>query len=144
MTTFVQVNVDSPLAASRPVGYTIQESGCWEWQGAITSSGYGTWWVNKRLTPAHRVMYERHKGAIPEGLDLDHLCRNRKCVNPDHLEPVTRQENWRRGIAGQWQTIKTECPKGHPYNARNTRYTKQGWRVCRVCDAIRAARYRGQ
>jgi hypothetical protein len=73
-------------------------SGCWVWQGAL-SSGYGSMRADGRTRPAHRVFYERHLGAIPKGLDLDHLCRNKACVNPAHLEPVTRRENVWRGAA---------------------------------------------
>lgn len=87
---------------------------------------------------AHRWSYEFHVGPIPEGLDLDHLCRNRGCVNPDHLEPVTREENIRRAFA----TV-THCPSGHPYSDENT-YVRPGTvhRKCRACarqrDLIRA------
>ena len=77
-------------------------TGCWVWQRYVDKSGYGEIHVpgyigNRR---AHRIIYERHKGKIPDGLDLDHLCRNRRCVNPDHLEPVTRRENLARGVGG--------------------------------------------
>lgn len=74
-----------------------QETGCWEWSLAISDTGYGAAWNGDKLEPAHRMVYRTIKGEIPEGHDLDHLCRNRKCVNPDHLEPVTRQENAHRG-----------------------------------------------
>ena len=78
---FVQVNLDSLLSNYRPIGYVMQENGCWDWVGATTTA-YGVW----NDTVAHRVMYERIRGPIPAGLTLDHLCRNRRCVNPVPLE----------------------------------------------------------
>lgn len=79
--------------------YIIDESGCWVWQGGIISSGYGLTTDNGARKLAHRYYYEKYKGPIPNDLELDHLCRNKKCVNPDHLEPVTRAINTRRGLA---------------------------------------------
>jgi hypothetical protein len=77
--------------------YLVNENGCWIWQLRKTSNGYGLVDVNRRVVLAHRHFYEQARGAIPAGLDLDHLCRTRACVNPEHLEPVTRTENARRG-----------------------------------------------
>lgn len=81
--------------------------GCWEYLGALNGGGYGVVGVSKPRSKqfrAHRVMYEHFVGPIPEGFDLDHLCRNRKCVRPDHLEAVTRKENLRRSpLVGKWR-----------------------------------------
>lgn len=123
--------------------FTATENGCWEWSAAIDPHGYGRFSVKMgptrkdyRMKLAHRVSYETYVGKIPEGLDLDHLCRNRKCVNPGHLEPVTRSENLRRSpLMGRAALAKTECPKGHPYNKENTRIGKNGSRHCKACDA---------
>lgn len=83
---------------------------------------------------AHRVTYVTAFGEPPKGLDLDHLCRMRCCVNPIHLEPVTRSENAKRSpIMGQGQSKKTHCPKGHPYSEANTYRKPDGRRVCRTC-----------
>lgn len=110
------------------------DAGCWEWQAAHTPQGYGVFWYAGALRRAHRLSYARHVGPIPRGLDLDHLCRNPKCVKPDHLEPVTRGENVMRGtnpIAAN--SAKTNCPQGHPYSLGNTIVKASGARECREC-----------
>ena len=107
---------------------------CWEWQGGIKCDGYGSFYWNKKYYPSHRVCYEIMVGLIPIGLQLDHLCRNRKCCNPDHLEPVTRRENILRGdsiVAHNSQ--KTHCPQKHEYTPENTWKNGKGSRVCRIC-----------
>ena len=108
---------------------------CWPWPGRIHPEGYGqTFWNGHRMN-AHRAMYELLIGPIPTGLDLDHLCRNRSCVNPAHLEPVTRRENIRRGETGSWFRSKTHCPRGHPYSGANLIVRKGGGRKCRTCHS---------
>lgn len=112
----------------------LQDDGCIVWIGGKTLGGYGSFSVNTGHSPtlrvmAHRWSYEYHGGHIPQGLDIDHLCRNRACVNPDHLEPVTRQENIRRAAA-----IRTQCPAGHPYDDENTYlHPETDHRRCRTC-----------
>jgi hypothetical protein len=129
--------VDDPtlVARLRPK-FTISD-GCWQWTAALDSYGYPQIWCNHRVQYAHRVMYELFIGPIPEGLQLDHLCRNPKCVRPDHLEPVTMAENiargWATGEHVRWQRKKTECPQGHPYDEANTYICKTGRRHCRAC-----------
>jgi hypothetical protein len=118
---------------------------CWIWIGAITSNGYGSFGVSSgRGKSAHRHAYLTLVGPIAPGLDLDHLCRNRDCVNPDHLEPVTRQVNVDRGDAGKHQSSKTHCAKGHAYDEKNTRWRpdRENSRDCRACKnaAMRALR----
>jgi hypothetical protein len=121
-------------------------TGCWIWGGSTNSGGYGQMQFNKRNAPAHRVSYILAGKTIPEGFDLDHLCRNRWCVNPDHLEPVTRSENVKRGIgrelAGQRQASKTHCPRGHLYAGENLpAYTRPTTgTVHRHCVACKRAR----
>lgn len=92
-------------ARSSPVEYVEEDRGfetpCWIWQRATQSNGYGVVAVDGRTRRAHRHYYEQANGPIPAGLDIDHLCRQRACVNPDHLEPVTRSENLRRGWAAR-------------------------------------------
>lgn len=136
--TFVQVNTASRVRKALPIGYIVCESGCWEWVGGKSGTGYGCWKVNGKTRRAYRVMYERAKGPVPEGKELDHLCRNRLCVNPDHLEPVTRRENVLRGISpSAVHARKTHCHQGHPFTPENTalwnRKNGTQTRVCRTC-----------
>lgn len=127
----------------------ITESGCWIWTGALhrTTRGYGVMGFKGRLHLAHRLSYEEHRGPIPEGLQIDHLCRVTECVNPWHLEPVTPRENTLRGTSmSSIHAKKTACPRGHAYT-----HVRDGQRKCRTCErdrqrersqdeAVRAAR----
>lgn len=110
--------------------------GCWDWGGYLRDNGYGQKWKDGRLTGSHRAAYEYLHGPIPEGLDLDHLCRNHGCINPAHLEPVTRRENNLRGllphINKSRSAVRTTCRHGHPLTPENTRHYK-GRRLCRHC-----------
>lgn len=125
-----------------------QPNGCWEWQGACLHGGtsYGVFGYQGKNVLAHRFAYEELKGAIPSGYELDHLCRNKRCVNPDHLEVVTRSENTKRGLLPGIMRLrhlnKTQCPKGHPYNEVNTYITPRGSRDCRICRREAKKRYR--
>lgn len=110
---------------------------CWDWIGCLSNFGYGHFSVMSDYIPAHRYSYELIVGIIPENLVIDHLCRNRKCVNPKHLEPVTDQVNILRGVGrAAIHAKKTHCIHGHPFDEINTRFRIKGdrnWRVCRVC-----------
>jgi hypothetical protein len=119
------------------------ETGCWEWTAHRNGSGYGVIGLPSRKTgSAHRVAYELIHGPIPDGLDLDHLCRVRHCINPAHLEPVTRRENSLRGNGpGIVIARGDQCSAGHPYTEINTR-VRGGKRFCRTCDRARAKRCR--
>lgn len=110
----------------------MRDAACWEWGGRICN-GYG-YSAGKR---AHRLVYELLVGLIPEGLVLDHLCRNKRCVNPAHLEPVTQRENMAR-----WAATITECAKGHPFDEVNTYRKPNGGRGCRACNARKNREYR--
>lgn len=118
---------------------------CWPWLASENGHGYGQFTVyidgKMRARAAHRVVYQLLVGPIPEGLDLDHLCRSRICVNPAHLEPVTRRENLLRGITLPAAEVeRTHCPRGHAYDEVNT-YLHGGQRHCRACRRERMAAY---
>lgn len=129
--------------------YAPQLGSCWIWQAPTNAYGYGTFGVggrtNQRIYLAHRFTYEMFVGAIPLGLDIDHLCRVRNCVNPAHLEPVTRRDNLLRGetTAARLSSL-TQCHRGHLFDEANTHRNDKGQRSCRACGAIRARQYRRQ
>lgn len=111
---------------------------CWLWLGSQRNGGYGQFWDGLHIAKAHRFAYELLIGPIPDGLEPDHLCRNRTCVSPTHLEVVTHRVNLLRGTGFPAQNArKTHCPQGHPYSGRNIYVDKHGWRECRECDRTR-------
>lgn len=112
----------------------VKRSGCWEWGGVVTQFGYCQMSFNGRSWLVHKFMYERLVREVHLPLCLDHLCRNRKCCNPLHLEEVTLGENVRRGngVCGR-NFRKTHCPKGHPLYGENLYETKEGYRHCKEC-----------
>lgn len=115
---------------------------CWLWVGSLTSAGYGKIYDDtRRLSQAHRVMYEALVGPVPAGKELDHTCRVRRCVRPDHLEPVTHRENLLRGdtLAARHAKV-THCPRNHEYTPENIIW-KGTRRNCRAChNAAQVAR----
>ncbi len=112
---------------------------CWEWTGTLNESGYGIINIDGRMYRAHRLMWVWRRGPIPEGLVIDHLCRNRSCVNPAHMEVVTHRVNILRGNgASARQARKTHCVRGHEFTTENTLIYRAG-RRCRACNLIRLA-----
>lgn len=118
---------------------------CWLWVGYTKPNGYGSLTLNGRTQYAHRLVYEALVGSIPPGSELDHLCRVRHCVRPDHLQPVSRAENCYRGesIPGR-RHRQTHCQHGHEFTPENTSRNSRGHRRCRACDAARARRIRAE
>lgn len=120
-------------------------NGCWLWVASLNNDGYGQFWGKDRMRKAHRVSYELVRGEIPKGLELDHLCKIRHCINPDHLEPVTYRENQSRSS----QTIlaihraRDFCPQGHPLEGDNLTmdHLKRGWRNCLTCNRERSRQW---
>jgi len=123
----------------------VLEDGCWEWRASRTKAGYGRFRIGsvtqrtRTMLLAHRLAYEALVGALPNGYECDHLCRNRACVNPSHVEPVSHRENCLRGqSAPAHNARKTHCSKGHPFDEVNTyRWkSKPHYRRCRKCDRL--------
>lgn len=115
--------------------------GCWRWTGVPGSHGYGTISINAKTRLAHRVSYELWVGPIPKGMQVDHLCRNKRCVNPLHMEVVTHRVNTNRGdTISTRNKRKTKCVNGHPYTPENTyRRPDDGSRGCLTCRRERNA-----
>ena len=130
---------------TRPLSDRIMEktevdpdTNCWNWMGSNTGNGYGLIWRDGRNVVAHRASYELWREQVPVGFELDHLCENKKCVNPDHLEIVTHSENLLRA----YKVKKTHCKRGHQMTSDNTYVRKDGSHECRICQNNRHLLFR--
>lgn len=142
--------VDQPTMDRFQRKFEVDDNGCWTWLGFIRPCGYGTF-KHKGITwMAHRFAYEALVAPIPFGMQLDHLCRVRHCVNPEHLEPVTPRENTMRSTSfAAVNAEKDSCVNGHEFTPENTRYTRRAntnrtRRACRACGRVSSSTYRAR
>lgn len=118
-----------------------QSTECWLWTGSISSNGYAKAAMKRAMVLPHRVFYEHFKGVIPQGIQIDHLCKVRHCVNPIHLEAVTAAENNRRSTSpSALNGRKANCHRGHALTGPNLYTTPDGRRQCKACQPIRQER----
>lgn len=112
--------------------YLINENGCWDWNAAKDGRGYGVFKFNGKIRKAHRVSYEMHVMEIPEGLVVDHLCGNKSCVNPEHLEPVTQHENVLRGARTKFCGHNLPCSKCYDCHRKYHNEYMRNWRKTKL------------
>lgn len=150
----IRVGRRSEMAKAVPVEVRLERKSdrsggplsCWLWKGAVGGSGYGSTSVLHHTVSAHRLSYETHVGPIPDGMVIDHKCRNKLCINPAHLEAVTTRENLLRGVGPQAANhAKTHCKRGHPLSGDNllvyrSHVNGRTARACATCQRVRAAR----
>lgn len=117
---------------------------CWPWNAPL-DNGYGRFWLNNKTDLAHRISYQLFVGSINNNLHIDHLCRNRSCVNPEHMEQVTIKTNVLRGVGlTAVNANKTHCKRGHLLNQDNLYFSSRKARVCKKCQKIRHAKWRSK
>ena len=120
-------------------------SGCWQWKASKYPAGYGQMWNGSRVEQAHRISFREFVGDIPDGCEIDHICRNRSCVNPEHLRAVTHRENMRASDSVMGLNAKkTHCKRGHPLSGENLRVEQSGARQCRECLRMHARNARSR
>ncbi|MGC0205248.1 HNH endonuclease signature motif containing protein [Streptomyces levis] len=127
------VDTDGPMPLIRGV-----QGQCHIWTGSTDPDGYARFWLNGRNRRAYHFAFEQAHGPVPDGHDVDHHCRNRRCVNPAHLRALTHRANvLASSNIAAYRAAQTHCHRGHPFNAENTRRRKNGTRACRACDRDR-------
>jgi len=130
-------------ALSRVMAHVAGDGSCLIWRGTLNLSGYGYMKFEGKNWRVHRLVFEQIHGLIPEGLVLDHLCRNRACCNPNHLEIVTVRENLMRGESIQaLNARKTHCKAGHLLSGENLSEKNSGYRGCKICNRAYSRKYR--
>ena len=120
-------------------------TGCWEWEGRLSEKGYGVIKIGKQKRHAHRVMWLLARGELTSGIELHHRCRNRRCINPEHLQAVSKEEHLELHMGTPWgrrNRCKTHCDNGHPFDERNTYRRPNGNRGCQRCNAERQKEWR--
>lgn len=124
----------------------VPKTSCWAWRGATNAKGYAVFSRTEGSNFAHRAIHEHFGGSVPEGFTIDHLCRDRGCVNPFHLEAVPHRVNVLRGeTLAAANAAKTHCPAGHEYNEQNSvRYNGNGGRQCLLCRKRNMAAYKAR
>ena len=129
-----KVNKNGPMPETRP-----ELGPCWVWTAGLNAYGYGHFWDGDKTIGSHQWLYESQHGPTPSGSNLDHLCRNKPCINPHHLESVPVGANNLRGVGwGALNARKTHCPQGHPYDEANTHIGRDGYRYCRICRQVQS------
>lgn len=127
-------NIPKEIVSKALTNFTIGEGGCMVWAGNLSKNGYGKMSLGGESLLVHRVSYEHSVGPIEIGMVIDHLCRNRACINPDHLDQCTIGENVMRGdTIGARNKAATHCKRGHEFTEANTVYLTRGGRVCKTC-----------
>ena len=126
---------------------TTKTETCWTCDLGLNGPGYSQVSVSGRLRLSHRVVYEHHFGPIPPSMTIDHICRTRNCVRPDHLRVLTNRDNLMAEgstAPARLNAQKTHCPRGHPYDEENTYRDKRGFRYCRICERDKTRRLRAR
>jgi len=131
-----KVDKSGPISKQRP-----DFDPCHVWTAYLLPGGYGQFWNGTTMVLAHRWAWENLVGPIPEYMQVDHMCKVRRCVNPKHLRLLTTQENTACGDAGLHLANKTHCPKGHPYSGENLYLDLRGKRGCKACRKDATERY---